>query len=132
MSDLYLYLSGNWELSDPMSLVYSLDCCRIPSPAPSLCFYIFVFPNHYLSGQPFETPGGLGEESFSTNKRQAEDMVGGLSREGRIGSCLVSIAPFFLIALSAEGNRYTRKGVVLDGEVNHQLSRGTQFQGTRF
>ena len=47
VSDLYLYLSGNWEFSDSaMWLVYSLNCYQFPGPTAILCLYTFAFPNH--------------------------------------------------------------------------------------
>ena len=39
-------------------------------------------------------------------------------------------APFSLIFINLEGNRCgTRKGIVLDGEVNQKLGRGSRFYG---
>ena len=45
--------------------------------------------------------------------------------------CSVSIPLFFsLILLNLEGNVWDKRGdKVLNREVNHKLSRGTQFQG---
>lgn len=49
MSCLCLYLSGNLEFSDSAIWQnYNLNCYRFPSPTPSICFCIFIFPDDWL------------------------------------------------------------------------------------
>ena len=57
-SELYLYLSGNWDFGDSaMWLVYRLNCYQFPRQTAILCFYIFTFPKHKFLSKPFETQG---------------------------------------------------------------------------
>ena len=58
VSGLYLYLSGNWEISDSaVWQSYRLQCYQFHSPASTRCFYLFTFPDRYVLGQRFALKG---------------------------------------------------------------------------
>ena len=77
----------------------------------------------------------LGGSSFSTNKRQVEDVVGegDLSWEGPIGSCSIT-TPFSLIFLIREGEHvWNKKGIKFWIErLIINLAEELGFRGTQF
>ena len=100
---IYLYLSGNREISDSATwLVYSLNCYHFPWPTNILCFYIFTFPNQELLSQPCWDSGEAWENEAKTFASKDKDT-------GPVG-CFNP--PFYLILLNLEENRcWIRKGI---------------------
>ena len=109
-----------WEFNDSaIWLVYSLNHYKFPDPTAIFCFCIFKFSNHYLLSQPSEAQGWSGrpkQKPFTSKDRDTE-------------ACMQSQWPlFFDTPQSSEEQMLDKKGNnILDKEVDHKFSRGTQF-----